>query len=238
MKVIIVKKSWIYIAIVLLTLSVLSIAWINYYRAKTTAYLLPSLTKVIMLDAGHGGVDPGAVSKGGVKEKDINLTIALYLKEYLEQNGAVVLMTRFEDEGLYSSEGSLRNKKNEDLRKRKEIVKDSGADIFITIHLNSFPQTQYYGAQTFYPKDNAAGKVLAEKIQEELINTLDNNNKRVALPKDDVYVIKGLDIPTTLVECGFLSNPKEEQLLQKSSYQKKIAWSIFVGIQRYFLEKS
>ncbi|AOY75066.1 N-acetylmuramoyl-L-alanine amidase CwlD [Clostridium formicaceticum] len=237
MKVIIIRKRWIYISIVLLFISALSIACINYCKIKAVFHTLPTLTKVVLLDAGHGGVDPGAVSKGGVKEKDINLAIALYLKEYLEQSGAVVVMTRTKDEGLYSEGGSLREKKNEDLRKRKEMVKESGPDIFITIHLNSFPQTQYHGAQTFYPKDNTKGKVLAEKIQEELINTLDKNNKRVALPKEDVYIIKGLDIPTTLVECGFLSNPKEEQLLQKSSYQKQIAWGIYMGIQRYFLEK-
>ncbi|SNS40012.1 N-acetylmuramoyl-L-alanine amidase [Anaerovirgula multivorans] len=237
MKLIIVKRKWILITLALLVVITISIPIYKNYRYRAVATLMPSLTKVIVLDPGHGGVDPGAVSKNGVKEKDINLEIAEYLREYLEQSGAVVIMTRTEDVGLYSSGGSLRQKKNEDLRRRKEIVQKSGGDIFITIHLNSFQQTQYYGAQTFYPKDNSIGKPLAEKIQAELVNTLDKNNKRVALAKEGVYVIKGLDIPTVLVECGFLSNPNEEKLLKTSNYQKKIAWAIYVGIQKYFSEK-
>lgn len=237
MKLIIVKRKWILITLALLVVITISIPIYKNYRYRAVATLMPSLTKVIVLDPGHGGVDPGAVSKNGVKEKDINLEIAGYLREYLEQSGAVVIMTRTKDIGLYSSGGSLRQKKNEDLRRRKEIVQKSGGDIFITIHLNSFQQTQYYGAQTFYPKDNSIGKPLAESIQVELVNTLDKNNKRVALAKEDVYVIKGLDIPTVLVECGFLSNPNEEKLLKTSNYQKKIAWAIYVGIQKYFSEK-
>lgn len=206
----------------------------HHYRYRSITTLMPSLTKVIVIDPGHGGIDPGAVSKNGVMEKNINLAIAHHLREYLQQSGAVVIMTRTEDVGLYSDGGTIRQKKNEDLRKRKEIVKNSKADIFITIHLNSFQQTQYYGAQTFYPKDNPAGKPLAIKIQEAFIDALDKNNKRVALAKNDVYLIKGLDIPTVLVECGFLSNPQEEKLLQKSDYQKKVAWAIYIGIQNYF----
>ena len=206
----------------------------NNFRFRAVATFMPSITKVIVLDAGHGGVDPGTVSKSGIKEKDINLTIAKYLRDYLEQSGAVVIMTRTKDIGLYSSDGSLRKKKNEDLKARKEIVKNSRGDIFITIHLNSFPDSKYYGAQTFYPPDNSGGKNLAERIQEELINALNRDNKRVALSKDGIYLIRGLDIPTALVECGFLSNPNEEKLLIKSDYQKKIAWAIYMGIQNYF----
>ena len=207
---------------------------IRHYHYKAIATFLPKLPKTIVLDPGHGGIDPGAVSKSGVKEKDINLAITFYLKDYLEESGAKVILTRSRDEGLYSSSGSLSQKKTEDLKKRKEIIKKSDADLFVTIHLNSFPQAKYYGAQTFYSKDNESGKILAECIQEELIKTLDNENKRTILSKDDVYIIKGLDIPTALVECGFLSNPNEEKLLQKSTYQKKIAWAIYLGIQKYF----
>lgn len=237
MKLIIVKKRWGIIALAVLVIAVVSFTIYRNYHYRAVATFMPSLTKVIVLDPGHGGVDPGAVSKTGVKEKDINLKIAVYLKEYLEQSGAVVIMTRTEDVGLYSSGGSIRQMKNEDLKKRKEIVQNSGGDIFITIHLNSFQQTQYYGAQTFYPKDNTTSKLLAESIQKELVNTLDKSNKRVALAKDGVYVIKGLEIPTALVECGFLSNVNEEKLLKTSNYQKKIAWAIYVGIQNYFADK-
>ncbi|SDL21438.1 N-acetylmuramoyl-L-alanine amidase CwlD [Natronincola ferrireducens] len=236
MKIIVIKKKWIILTVTISIIVGGCLGIWQYYNSRVAATFLPSLTKVIVLDPGHGGVDPGAVSKNGVVEKDINLAIALHLKGFLEQSGAIVIMTRTEDKGLYSSGGSIRQKKNEDLRNRKEIVENSNADIFITIHLNAFSQTQYYGAQTFYPKGNAEGKKLAVKVQEELINTLDKNNKRVALEKEGIYIIKGLDIPTVLVECGFLSNPQEEKLLQKASYQKKIAWAIYIGIQRYFSE--
>jgi len=234
LKVIIIRKKWIVLAIIGTIIFAIILSLINYYRYKAIASFLPNIQKTIILDAGHGGIDPGAVSRGGVKEKDITLAIVLYLKEYLAESGATVVMTRIRDEGLYSPEGSVSQKKTQDLKRRKEVIKDNNGDLFITVHLNSFPQSQYYGAQTFYSKDNSSGKLLAEKIQEELINNLDKENKRTVLAKDDVYIIKGLDIPTVLVECGFLSNPNEEKLLQKPSYQKKVAWAIYMGIQKYF----
>lgn len=236
MKVIIISRKWIIKITGLLLCVALIISVINYTAGrKVQTIFLPGTTKVIVIDPGHGGVDPGAIGKiMNIKEKHINLMISKYLKEYLEQSGAVVIMTRKDDRGLYSNTGTLRQKKNEDLRNRKEIVQNSHADIFITIHLNSFPQTQYYGAQTFYPKDNLKGKILAEKIQAELIDVLDKNNTRVALVKEGMYLIRGLDIPTALIECGFLSNPQEEKLLSTTAYQKKVAWAIYIGIQKYF----
>lgn len=232
----IIRKKWLIVILSILLIMSLILVGVGRSKRGVNVSTLPAITKVIAIDAGHGGVDPGAISKDGIKEKNINLAIAQYLKDYLEQSGAVVIMTRTEDKGLYSEGGSLRQKKNEDLRERKEIIKNSGADIFITIHLNSFPQTQYYGAQTFYPKDNPSSKKLADAVQGSLIETLDKKNTRVALSKEGVYIIKGLDIPTILVECGFLSNPKEAQLLNKPAYQEKIAWSIYTGIQKYFSE--
>ncbi len=234
MRIILIKKrSLLYFLVATILLIIVLFIW-NNYRFKAVATFMPSLTRIIVLDPGHGGEDPGTVGKTGIKEKDINLIIAKHLRDYLQQSGAIVIMTRTEDKALSTGGASLKKRKNEDLRRRKEIVETSRGDIFITIHLNSFPQSQYYGAQTFYPPDNSRGKILAENIQSELINILDKNNKRVALPKSEVYLIKGLDIPTCLVECGFLSNPKEERLLGKSDYQKKIAWAIYVGIQNYF----
>lgn len=239
MKVIILRKKWIVASVIFLVfLLVISLASYTYY-SRTTATMLPTTSKVIVIDAGHGGVDPGAIGKVlGIHEKDINLNIAKYLKEYLEQSGAVVIMTRKDDKGLYSSSGTLRKKKNEDLKNRKNIVSNSKAHIFVTIHLNSFPQTRYYGAQTFYPKDNLKGKPLAENIQTQLVGLLDKKNTRSALSKEGIYLIRGLDIPTALIECGFLSNPQEEKLLNTSEYQKKVAWAIFTGIQKYFENNS
>ncbi|SCY81389.1 N-acetylmuramoyl-L-alanine amidase CwlD [Alkaliphilus peptidifermentans] len=234
---IIIRKRWIYISIVAIAAILLIILTSGLWNRSITTSSVPSTTKTIIIDAGHGGIDPGAIGKSGAIEKDINLTIAKYLREYLEQSGTTVIMTRETDTGLYTSSGSIRNKKNEDLRNRKNLVKNSKGDLFISIHLNSFPQAQYYGAQTFYSSDNPQGKILAKKIQDEFINTLDKNNTRIALPKDNMYLIKGLDIPAVLVECGFLSNAAEEKKLKNSNYQKKIAWSIYVGIQQYYAEQ-
>ncbi len=224
--------------IVIATLIVIVLMFItNFNEVKTTSQRV-TLNKVIVLDAGHGGIDGGAVSRGGVKESNINLKIALKVRSLLEQAGAIVILTRDEDIGLYSETGTIRNKKNEDLRNRRELVDSSEADIFISIHLNSFPQTQYYGAQTFYPPNSKGSKVAAELIQEELIKVLDNGNNRVAKSKNDVYLLKHASIPTVFVECGFLSNPNEEKALQEDKYQEKVAWSVYIGLLRYFHEST
>ncbi|WP_157047335.1 N-acetylmuramoyl-L-alanine amidase CwlD [Alkaliphilus metalliredigens] len=234
LRLLIIKKKWlIWGGIGILALIVLLI----YLGDKVIeTNVIPSTAKGVIIDAGHGGIDPGKVGSMGNNEKDINLSIARYLREYLEQSGSVVLMTRDSDVGLYTEGGTVRKKKNEDLQNRKKIVKESQADIFITIHVNSFTQSQYSGAQTFYPKNNPMGKRLAGILQEELVNVLDPNNKRVALEKEGIYLIRDLEIPTVLVECGFLSNPKEEKLLNDSQYQQRVAWALYIGIQRYFQE--
>jgi len=217
--------------VLLISITVL-IAAFNYYKyIETTS--LPTTAKVIVIDPGHGGFDPGKLGNTGKHEKDINLAISLYLREYLEASGSIVIMTREEDVDLYIDDGSTRKKKNVDLTNRKNIAKESEPDVFLSIHVNSFSESKYYGAQTFYPKNNEEGKQLANIIQEELIRVLDNDNNRVPLENDSIYIIKGLDIPTVLIECGFLSNPQEEQNLNNPQYQQKIAWSIYVGIQRY-----
>jgi len=164
----------------------------------------------------------------------MNLAISLYLREYLEQSGTAVIMTREEDVDLYVDDGSNRKMKTIDLMNRKDIVRKHDPDVFVSIHGNSFPQSIYYGAQSFYPKGNEEGKKLANIIQEELIRVLNNGNKRVALENDSIYIIKELDIPTVLIEYGFLSNSQEERKLNDPQYQQKVAWSIYVGLQRYF----
>lgn len=196
---------------------------------------LPMKNKVIMIDPGHGGIDPGAVGRTGVLEDEINLQIGLKLRKLIEQFGGIGLMIREDDSGLYS-EGSarIREKKNEDLRERHKMINESDADIFISIHLNFFPQSQYYGAQCFYNKGDEEGKKLAELIQAELIDVIKNNNIRKAKSIDTVYLLKNNKMPSVLVECGFLSNPEEERLLKDENYQEKLAWAIFMGIMKYF----
>lgn len=192
--------------------------------------------RVIIIDAGHGGIDGGAIGKNGTIEKDINLEISKKLKAYIESGGDTCIMIREVDEGLYSQQGTIRNKKNEDLKNRKDIIKEYKADIFISIHLNSFPQSQYYGAQVFYPKNSEESKLLAKKVQEELLVLLDRGNKRVEKESDNYYLLRDNPIPSILIECGFLSNPEEERLLKDSEYQNKIAWAAYKGIMRYFTE--
>ena len=209
------------------------------YTDAMNSYRLPIKNKIIIIDPGHGGIDPGAVSRAGVTEDDINLQIALKLRKLIEQSGGVALMIREDDSGLYSDgKTRIRDKKNEDLRTRHEMINSSKADIFISVHLNSFPQSQYYGAQSFYNKGDEEGKKIAELIQNELIEVIKNQNIRKAKSIDTVYILKNKKLPGALVECGFLSNSQEEKLLQEDKYQEKIAWSIFMGIMRYFEGKN
>lgn len=237
MKVIYLKKIYLYIAIILILILSFLFYWIFNKSTVMPVSYLPITNKIIGIDPGHGGVDPGTVSRNGVKEDEINLQIALKLKRFIEQSSGIAIMTRDTDKGLYTDKSTtLKQMKSEDLKKRKEIVEKSNCDIFITIHLNSFPQSKYYGAQTFYKKDDEKSKRLSIIIQEELKNVLDKNNNRVPQHRDDLFLLKEIDIPTILIECGFLSNPKEEQLLSTDKYQEKIAWAIYVGIMRYFSE--
>jgi len=193
-----------------------------------TAVMVAQLEgKTIVLDAGHGGFDPGAVSERGTKEAEINLFIAQKLQKLLETRGAAVVMTRTEQKALAST-------KREDMRKRIEVLRESNADIAISIHLNKFKQPQYFGAQTFYMSGSYEGEKLAQNIQRQLIQVLGRGNRREIKPVKDFLILKAVSLPTVLVECGFLSNPDEEQLLLTDQYQELVAWAILLGILDYF----
>lgn len=198
-------------------------------------WTLPLSGKTIAIDAGHGGADGGAVSKSGVIEKDLNLAIALYLRDYLQQAGATVVMTREGDYDLASGDANAYSKrKTEDLIRRAKLINDSGASVVISIHMNSIPQEKWSGAQTFYhPSNHPDNRLLAAFIQDEIKRNLENTT-RIASTVKDVYLIKTVkDVPTALVEVGFLSNPGEAQRLADSDYQRKVAASIYQGILRY-----
>jgi len=234
MKLIVIRKE----VLLVLPLIIVGIVFVFMERDDSVpAMYLPITNKVIAIDAGHGGVDPGAVGKQGVKEDEINLQIALKLRKLIEENGGVAILTRNDGEGLYTDESkTLREKKNEDLRNRRIEVNNSEPDVLVSIHLNSFTQPQYYGAQTFYKAGCEKSKTLAFLIQEELRNILDKENKRVPQPRDNIYIIRESAAPAVLVECGFLSNPQEELKLNDPKYQQKIAWAIYIGLMRYFNE--
>ena len=202
---------------------------------ETTA--TPVSGKVIVVDAGHGIPDEGAESSSGTTEAETNLKIALKLQNILEQSGSTVILTRSDENAIYDlDKNTLREKKISDIRNRVKIGNNSSADIFVSIHLNKVPQQQDWGWQCFYNSGNEKSMDLAKKIQSNLNDAIQKDNKRVAMKLDTVYIMKHVEIPISIVECGFLSNPEEEQQLLDDEYQDKLAWGIYNGITDYFNE--
>lgn len=204
---------------------------------KVNAMINEDSEKIILIDAGHGGIDGGATSKNGTIEKDINLQIALKLKSKLDDEGYKVYMTRDCDKGLYEKGKTIKEKKREDLKKRAQLKKETNCDIFVSIHQNMFPQAKCFGAQVWYAS-NEKSQALANCVQESVKETVNDGNKRVAKPAGEAYLIlrdkyEGASI---LVECGFLSNSEEESKLKKDSHQELIVEGIVKGIDKYYSE--
>lgn len=207
----------------------------NSSMVETVA--LPVSNKVIILDAGHGIPDEGAESSNGTTEAEINLKIALKVQNLLEQSGATVILTRSDENAIYDlNSKTLKQKKISDIHNRVKIGNESSADIFVSIHLNKIPQQQYYGWQTFFREGDEKSIKLAQVLQQNLNDCMQKENKRVALKIDNIYIMKNVEIPISIVECGFLSNPEEEQQLLTDEYQDKLAWGIYTGIMDYFME--
>ena len=198
---------------------------------------LPVSGKTIVVDAGHGIPDEGAESSNGTTEAQTNLKISLKLQNLLEQSGCRVILTRSDENAIYDLDSkTLKQKKISDIRNRVKIGNESSADIFVSIHLNKIPQVQYDGWQTFYKEGSSEGEKLAKSIQSNLNEAIQRENNRIAKTIDNIYIIRKVEIPTTIVECGFLSNPEEEKLLLQDDYQNKLAWGIYNGIIDYFYE--
>ena len=179
----------------------------------------------------------GAESSKGTTEAATNLKISLKLQNLLEQSGCTVILTRSDENAIYDlDKNTLKEKKISDIRNRVKIGNNSSADIFVSIHLNKIPESQYWGWQCFYNSKNEQSMSLAKKIQANLNDAIQKENKRVAMKLDTVYIMKHVEIPISIVECGFLSNPEEEQQLLEDEYQNKLAWGIFNGIMDYFNE--
>lgn len=197
---------------------------------------LPVSNKVIVLDARTSVFQmSGAQSSNGTTEAQTNLKIALKVQNLLEQSGATVILTRSDENAIYDIDSkTLKQKKISDIHNRVKIGNESSADIFVSIHLNKIPQQQYYGWQTFYQEGNEQSINLAKSIQENLNDSIQKENKRVAMKIDNIYIMKHVEIPATIVECGFLSNPEEEKLLLEDEYQDRLAWGIYNGIMDYF----
>lgn len=186
---------------------------------------------VIVIDAGHGGVDPGKVGTAETLEKDINLAVALKLKAMLEESGIKVVMTRETDTGLYSE--NAQNKKREDMEGRVRVITEAEPALTVSIHQNSFPSADCKGAQVFYYKDSEKSKALAETIQKAFPEVLQDGNKRQAKANGDYYLLRKAPCTIVIAECGFLSNSAEEALLATEEYQMKVAEALKVGILRY-----
>ena len=227
------------ITIIMLSIFVSVFIFIFTTQIKTTVptVSLPISGKTIVIDAGHGKPDEGAESSTGTTEAAINLKIALKLQNLLEQSGTTVILTRSDENAIYNIDSkTLKQKKISDIHNRVKIGNESSADIFVSIHLNKIPESQYDGWQTFYREGSSEGQKLAVAIQNNLNNTIQKENNRVAKTIDNIYIIKHVEIPITIVECGFLSNPEEEKQLLDDKYQDKLAWGIYNGIIEYFYE--
>ena len=189
---------------------------------------------VVIVDAGHGGEDGGA-SANGVLEKDINLSVALKLRDMLTASGYTVIMTREEDISIYDGSAStIHEKKVSDMRNRKEIVNGNSNNILISIHQNKFEESKYSGTQIFYSKNNSRSIKLAENIQRSVTGLLQPENKRELKAADSsVYLLDKAEVPAVIVECGFLSNEEEAKKLSTDEYQKQIAFAILCGFLDY-----
>ncbi len=194
-------------------------------------------SRLIVIDPGHGGIDPGAVGYNGVKEKDIVLQVGKRLKSLLNQAGAMVLMTRESDIDLGTpGSGRLLTRKRADLSQRVKLANDNKADLYLSIHVNAIPSSRWRGAQTFYQRNRAESKKLAHAIQSELVRILGNTN-RVA-KSEDFYTTRNTNMTSVIIEIGFISNPAEAKLLTDPAYQRKLAYAIYSGLVKYYTREA
>ena len=219
---------------------------ISYTIIKPDGYIIAENDLVVnndeeftvIIDAGHGGKDPGAVGIDNVLEKDLNLLVSTHLCEYLINRGVRVLMTRESDQ-LLKIEGSRLSFKTQDLKARTEIANSHLNGIFVSIHMNKFTDSSVHGLQVWYSSNGRLSEILAESIQSNVAKTIQPNNKRqIKKDSNSIYILRHSKIPTVLVECGFLSNPDEVALLQDKNYQQELSKSIADGILIYLGEKN
>jgi len=202
-----------------------------FSRSVVTGDIMPC----VVIDAGHGGFDPGKVGINGTLEKDVNLQIALKLKEFLEANDIRVIMVREDDTGLYDENSS--NKKVQDMKNRITLIDEADPILTVSIHQNSYTEEYVHGAQVFYYKTSVEGLALAESIQNRMITTLDPENTRQVKANDSYYLLRKTGTPIVIVECGFLSNQAEAEKLSTPLYQEKVAWAVHIGILQYLNAK-
>ena len=201
----------------------------------TESSLSERSTPVIIIDAGHGGEDGGAIGVNGIYEKDVNLSIALFLADWLRSDGYEVVLTRSEDILLYDRNSNYHGqKKVQDLATRRKITESYENAILISIHLNAFPESKYHGLQVYYSKNNSASQSLALEIQTRTHDLLlPENTRKIKAAGENIYLLDRLTCPAVLVECGFLSNPEECEKLSTEEYQKKLAFCLYLSLVNY-----
>lgn len=184
--------------------------------------------KLIMIDPGHGGSDPGAVSKNGTKESELNMRVSLYLAEYLMSYGYDVVLTRGTNTDIIGADTGLST------AERKQKIAQSGCDLLVSVHMNIFSDRNVSGAEVLYYSKSVQSFALARAVQNSFVMNLDKNNKRQIKANDDLFVLKSCDAPSVLVECGYISNAIEEAKLVTPEYQRRVAYAICCGITTYF----
>lgn len=195
--------------------------------------------QLIIIDAGHGGEDPGAVGKNGVLEKDLNLEITQRIGKILENNGFTVIYTRTEDKLLYKPEENIKGiRKISDLKNRCKISLDNPEALFVSIHMNSYGSEKYSGLQVYYSEKNTESKTVADKIQNAVKASLQPNNNRKIKSGEGMYLLEHTVSPAVLIECGFLTNGEECERLKEKEYQNNLSFAIVCGIIEYVEEKN
>lgn len=208
--------------------------------ARITEHALPtegsaaSGKPVIVLDAGHGGLDSGAVGKGGTLEKDVNLSVVLTLREMFQMSGFEVVLTRDEDISIYDDGVvGIRNQKLNDMDNRLKIIQSYPDSIFLCVHQNNFTDPQYFGGQMFYNNNNTKNRTLAQIMQNRFAQLQPGNDREIKLAGDELFLLKTNKNPSLMIECGFLSNPEEEKNLSTWEYQQKVAFTIYSGVMEF-----
>lgn len=205
------------------------------FASVTTVSKIIDTSKTVIIDAGHGGEDPGTQSSSGVLEKDINLDISFKIGTLLQLMGYSVVYTRTEDKLHYSDDAvSQRQKKVSDIHYRMDVMNNYPDAVFLSVHQNYFQQSRHYGAQVFYSENNPYSKTLAQLLQTNIRKYLQSENDRqIKESGTDIYLLYHAQSTAVMVECGFMSNPAEALLLSDSEYQKKISLAIAAGIEEY-----
>lgn len=228
-------------ALVSAFVTLLSVKLLGKEKNAETAYTsTPENTPTVIIDAGHGGEDGGAVGVNGCFEKDINLNISKTLSEMLKCFRINVIMTRTEDILLYDRNADyMGHKKSLDLKARLNVAKEHPDAIFVSIHMNTFPQEKYNGLQVYYTKNNPQSKLLAKEIRDSVRTHLQPENKRETKAADSsIYLLNRAPSTAVLVECGFLSNTEECNKLSSEEYQKQLAFTLLLSIINYFNTES